>query len=148
MKRILFATLVALAISVTYTRAQGCPSCFVVSWIDAPGNGDTVSNSAGWWIGGWGFLCESGHPVERVDVYYRGDDGYFRPAGATVLYSNLYRPDVINAFVAGCPNLYGKDVGWMAFPNGSVPPGFRELAINVWVGPYYQTHMRYIMVTP
>jgi hypothetical protein len=128
---------------------NNCPRCGVISYVDFPSDGVAAAQEL--YIAGWGFECESGTAVDRVDVFYQGDDGVFVPAGGSGahgngdLYGSLLRPDVRAAFGAHCPNL-GANSGWHFYFTHNLPPGTRRLAINVWRGAYFQTHYRTVTI--
>jgi hypothetical protein len=129
---------------------NNCAKCGVISYVDIPSDGTGVLQGS-LYLAGWGFECESGQAVDRVDVFYQSDNGDFVPAGGAgahgngALYASLVRPDVKAAFGAHCPNLGGTS-GWHFYFTKSVPPGVRQLAINVWRGAYFQTHYRTVTV--
>ena len=82
---------------------NSCAKCGVISYVDVPSDGTAVMQGA-LFLAGWGFECESGQAVDRVDVFYQSDNGDFVPAGGAgvhgngELYAGLYRPDVQAAF--------------------------------------------------
>jgi hypothetical protein len=117
----------------------GCPRCGVVSYIDwiAP-------TTEGLTIAGWAFECQGGTPADRVDVFYRADSGYFVPVAAHLLNFSIYRPDVANAFRGACAT--PDNAGFGTVIDGYLPSGARDVAINVWRGPYVNTHIRAIIV--
>jgi hypothetical protein len=129
---------------------NNCTRCGVISYVDIPANGAGVVEGS-LYIAGWGFECESGQPADRVDVFYQGDNGDYVPAGGAGahgngdLYQGLARPDVQAAFRGHCPTLGGY-TGWHFYFTHAVPPGTRQLAINVWRGAYFQTHYRTVTI--
>lgn len=131
---------------------NGCARCGVFSYVDVPSVETTVSQGA-IYLAGWGFECESGSPADRVDVFYQGDDGWYVPAGGAGnhgngdLYFGVPRPDVQAAYTGSCPNVTTQS-GWHFYFTQPVPLGTRQLAINVWRGPYFQTHYRTVTVLP
>lgn len=131
---------------------NGCATCAVYGWIDSPAQGaiPTVSQSKVWVIGGWGFQCYNGQPADRVDVAYRGDDGYFHGAFGTWNLTFGERPDVTYAYGGLCPNMTNTLVGFSALYGyaSRIPLGEREVSIGVWRGPYYELHTRRINVVP
>lgn len=153
--RILFA-LVATVVASIGVAAQvpdyqnGCARCGITSFIDYPAS-NASADSGAIYLAGWGFECESGRAADRVDVFYRGNDGNFVPAGGAgthgngALYWGIGRPDVQNAFRQHCPSVTAN-VGWHFYFTTPLPAGARELAINVWYGPYRQTHYRTVTI--
>lgn len=131
---------------------NGCARCGVISYVDLPSDSATVLQGA-IYIAGWGFECESGTAADRVDVFYQGDDGWYVPAGGAGnhgngdLYLGVARPDVQAAYAGYCPGVTGTS-GWHFYFTQALPLGTRQLAINVWRGPYVQTHFRIVTVTP
>lgn len=138
---LLLAVLLAACLPSTGSAGAG-----VVSWVDVPAP-ETLLSADGL-LAGWGFECYTGAATDRVDVWYQGDDGNFVPVqtpGAATLYPGLYRPDVRAAFAGACPNVTPW-VGWHVYVHAPIPSGRRTLAINVWRGPYYQTHVRTVVI--
>lgn len=149
---------VALCVTAVLVRAQvpgypnGCASCVVYSWIDNPAQGDvpSVRRSTDWIIGGWGFLCQSGGPVDRADVWYRADDGEWTPALGTYEFYYGPRPDVFGIFWPSCPALAYYESGFSAVYRDTwrLPLGERDVMLYVWRGPYFEAHVRRIRVVP
>lgn len=136
-----------LVASASFVSARQCPSCVVQSYVDIPAANaqPTVGSYQPWGVAGWGFLCESGIATHRVDLFYRGDDGYDHPIAYAALtnYWDINRPDVVTAFVGTCPNVYGHWTGYtVQIAGGAVPPGTRLITVNVWVEPYFHTEYR------
>lgn len=139
------AATVALAQVPSYPT--GCPRCGVISYVDLPQDGATVSQTS-FYLAGWGFECESGRAAHRVDVFYEGDDGYFHPlVPQGTLYWGLSRPDVRNAYAAHCPNV-PDTTGWHVYLTNPPPLGTRRITVNVWREPYFEGHTRTITVVP
>ncbi len=126
----------------------GCPTCGVWSWVDYPAPLSQVSTRA-FSLSGWGFECVSGQAVDRVDVFYQDYDGVNHPTQLlpTSRYGFIHRWDVVLFGVSvdcGVVDLYS---GWAVTVTG-VPPGLRLITINVWRGPYVETHERIYLVKP
>ena len=139
-----FAALVAIGVGVS---AQGCPLCIVYANVDIPSAATVpvVGSYQPWGVAGWGFLCESGAPTHRVDLWYLGDDAANHPIPSSALtdYWDLNRPDVWLAYVGTCPNVYAQTTGYTVIvAGGAVPPGTRTITINTWVGPYMAQETR------
>ncbi len=130
--------------------AGGCARCIVVSYVDVPlaSQVPTVSQSQGFVAHGWGFLCEQGLPVNRIDVWYQQDTGYFapltQPSGALIGVGDA-RPDVQAAYAAHCPGL-NAFTGWRLRVTHMPPIGTRQIAFTVWREPYYEVHYRQVEV--
>lgn len=134
-------------VSSSPVSARQCPACVVESYIDIPDPSTlpVVGTAQPWGVAGWGFLCESGQATHRVDLFYRGDDGFDHPIPSSALtnYWDLNRPDVSTAFASACPNVYGHWTGYTVIIAGSaVPVGTRLITVNTWVGPYLHTEYR------
>lgn len=131
----------------TPNPAPGCANCGMRSYVDIPGTRDA---HGGLFIAGWGFECASGQPADRVDVWWQQDDGFFAPAGGAGTHGNglltygLYRPDVLQHYAPYCPASNGM-VGWHFYFTAQVPPGTRQVKINVWRGPFMETHTRVVL---
>lgn len=123
----------------------GCAQCYVISYIDAPA--DNATTVGPFYIAGWGFLCEGGAAIDRVEVWYQKDDGYFdylpQPAGS--LYAGLHRPDVQAAYQAHCPQVTSHS-GFHLYMSNLPPAGTRVLALNVWRGSFYEQHRRTLTI--
>ena len=165
MKRLPLALLLALGLSFQASAQipylpNGCPTCRVYAWVDAPrdylvtvkGFGELPGAlpivEGAWVIMGWGFECQSGRPVDRVDVAYSSDDGVFKPAPwyLTRLDVGVPRPDVAAAYRGTCPEVAG-DTGYTLhlFP-GAVPLGTRVITITARRGPYSSQSRRIVVV--
>jgi hypothetical protein len=137
--------------------AGSCEKCRVFSFVDTPGWSGLsqpparVSRAAGFWIGGWGFECSGGGQVDRVDLWYQKDDGFWwtLPQPHWSLYPGLFRPDVQAAFIGYCPNVPAT-TGWHLYVSnfGDLPDGTRNIAVKVWRSPYFETHYRTITIVP
>lgn len=143
---VVFAALLAFVLPVSAQvpgYPNGCTNCGIASFIDFPVSGERSQD--GFYIAGWGFECGSGMPANRVDVYYQGDDGFFKPAGGAgsngngSLHYGLRRPDVRAVYQPYCPTLTDRS-GWHFYFNAPVPHGTRAFVVNVWYGPYMQQH--------
>lgn len=154
MRKGFFAVVVLLTLA-TSANAQigtgkrgsfpGCPTCGVLSAIDTPtaaSPSPTVPSGA-FYIAGWGFECFSGAATNRVEVYYRNDDGEMVVAKTTLI-KGLARMDVQRAFSGEC--VVPWDSGFHLYFHTPLPRGQREIYINVWRGAYYETHRRDVFV--
>lgn len=125
----------------------GCPQCGVWSWVDKPDDQITVS-TRGFVLQGWGFECVSGMPADRVNVYWQDYDGDWWPLllpDYALESGQSHRSDVERfARTIGCRNV-GSDTGWALRVSG-VPLGLRRLKIDVWRGPYFETHYRTYLI--
>lgn len=128
---------------------NGCATCGVVAAIDVPALpiGALPAVPSTFLIAGWGFECESGAPVDRVDVFYSGDDGFFKAAPWWLLHLDFIvpRPDVQAAFVVACPAV-ARETGWQLTVFDAVPRGVRVLRVNIWRGAYMTQLTRTVAV--
>ena len=122
----------------------GCPRCGVLSYVDLPAPGATVTQGA-LFIAGWGFECESGLFVNRVDVWVQNDEGFYVPLPVQTFAKNLPRPDIVAAYQPSCPHVTSNS-GWHCYLIAPPPFGTRNLAINVWREPYVETHIRSVTI--
>lgn len=120
------------------TFPNACARCGVFSFVDSPEAEATVMRRD-LVFKGWGFECEGGGRVDRVDLSYQDYSGYWRPLVQDhwTLASGLHRPDVAGAFRAVCPNVT-EYAGWHLYVTNPPPAGLRRVALNIWVGPYFQ----------
>jgi hypothetical protein len=150
---------VALALAVTSSAwaqvpgfPNGCDRCRVVSYIDIPADNriigavPSIDRSQQVVVAGWGFGCEDGVPTTRVDVNYADDHGIYHWVPNVEVRWSIYRPDVRAALWTVCPRVTSTSGFAVFLAAGSVPPGPRTLAINVWVGPLYETQYRTIFI--
>lgn len=127
----------------------GCPTCGVYSYVDLPVAEMTVSAS-NFTLQGWGFECYSGVPADRVDLYYQDYDGLWHPlkqAAGTLWFGYVPRPDVAAAYRSSCPNV-SDTTGWGLTVMNPPPVGLRRIQINVWHGPYFESHRRTYLIVP
>jgi hypothetical protein len=140
MRKIFLSIALLFTCSVSFVHAQfnWCPTCVVYANVDWATH-DTIA--------GWGFECTSGGAVDRVDVWYRGDDGQFYPVpppvGYTLLVNATYgvsiqRPDVHDAYAGACPNVT-QDEGYQQYLATPIPAGPRDIWVVSWRGPLYTT---------
>lgn len=149
-------SLVLIVLLTTVASAQipgypnGCARCGVYGYVDTPAAPDTsIPTVTGEWvIAGWGFECESGDAVDRVDLWSSDDDGYFKPVPywLTRLEPGIERPDVAAAFVSHCPRVSYRSGYGVYIQAGAVPAGTRVIIINAWRGPYYSQQRRIVVV--
>ena len=130
---------------------NGCARCGTYAFVDSPATPDAkvpVATAGDWIVAGWGFECESGQPVTRVELWYSGDDGFYKPVPywLTGLYAGVYRPDVANAFRGACPKVTQYTGYGLQVLAGAVPVGTRALIVNAWRGPYMTQTRRIIVV--
>jgi hypothetical protein len=155
LKRILFAAFVLLGFAST-AHAQvvdpsqfdptkwiggSCQLCGVQSWVDiaAPAPG-------GFLVAGWGVECVSGRAANRVDVFYRGDDGFdHQILGDWQWLGVVERKDAQAYLLPMCPNATSLS-GFHVYSQTPIPSGNRLITINVWRGPYYQQHKRPVSI--
>ena len=74
---------------------NSCAKCGVISYVDVPSDGTAVMQGA-LFLAGWGFECESGQAVDRVDVFYQADNGDSCPpeALASTVTANSMRASI------------------------------------------------------
>lgn len=122
---------------------NGCSTCAVYGWVDTPGDNTTLDRAQPYYIGGWGFQCYTGQPVDRVDVFYAGDDGFDHVVLGSSIVDYGYRGDVNAAYSGTCPAVSTASVGFSAvFPVADIPAGTRLVKFNLWRGPYYEQRQR------
>ena len=141
-----FALITSTAFAQVPGFPNGCRDCVVYSYVDDAPDGATVA-AAGLTFEGWGFECNSGQGIDRVDVWFQDYEGIYHPLeqGDGALTHGIYRPDVRAHYAPYCPNVTG-DSGWRLTLNNPPPTGLRRLVINVWRGPIFQTHERLYLV--
>jgi hypothetical protein len=154
MKTLLIAAVVAVGLSVPLVAQQwiagGCSRCFLVSHVDWPTQNQAVRQSEGFWLAGWGFLCEQGLAANEVYIYYREPGTpFFRwlPQPQGVLHFGLKRRDVMQHYEPYCADATSHS-GWMLLARNLPGPGRWELRISVHRSPYWETHDRTIVVVP
>src|SRR5258708_26281246 len=61
--------------------------------------------SGGVLVAGWGLECVSGQPVDRVDIWYQGDDGFFHGGPPSAQWLRAPWPPGAGEHLArkGCP---------------------------------------------
>lgn len=151
--------IVALLVTFTCSTAaqipgypNGCAKCMVFGYVDAPADPAVVVAvpvvSGEWMVAGWGFECESGRAVDRVDVWYSDADGFFKPVPwqRTRLVTGIARPDVVQAYQGYCQRVEGSTGYGLMIDAGAIPPGTRMIVINAWRGPYYHQSRRVVLV--
>jgi hypothetical protein len=140
MKRTLLAFALLLVIARTasaqaawtapvYNWGSGwCPTCYVFANVDTP-------NLATPWqgtISGWGFNCESGASVDKIDVYY-SNATISKRADSYPLALNLERPDVETYFRPWCPKM-STTTGWTVAFKTPIPSGTWRISVVLWKG--------------
>lgn len=143
---------------------NGCAACGIEHYIDTPrelATTMTISNglpvtfnwpvpviSGDWAIGGWGFECQSGAAVDRVEAFYSDDSGFYQPLPwwLTRLTFGVERPDVAAAYRAKCPAVSSSTGFDLHIYPGALPIGTHVLLVNVWRGPYRQQSTRVVVV--
>ncbi len=153
MKRLLLGVVFALGLAAPAAAQEpstiwnwirgACMLCGVDGSVDYAG-----PVSGGVLVAGWGLECVSGQPVDRVDIWYQGDDGFFHgvPASAQWL-GAVGRPDAVNYMAwKGCPQGAHLYNGFHVFiATQHVPAGKRRVMVNLWRGPYFQGHLRTVV---
>lgn len=151
MKHLLLAVCVlvpsAVSAQVPDLPSGACARCGVYAYADnlELENVPVVNvrdNDGYWQIDGWGFECVSGHPIDRIDVWYLVPDATMRGGGYWVSALNTYpsaygpRPDVVDAYKAWCPSLaFRADAGFSAlYKLGRIPLGVQTIRLIFWRG--------------
>jgi hypothetical protein len=162
MRRLAIAVIVLIVVALSFRGSaqvpgypSGCAKCFVTGYNDFISDGAVAqptttlsrSNPNGYYTAGWGFQCDSGQPADRIDVFYRGDDGYFVPV-SSALWANLPRWDVVAAYAQYCPSVSSQS-GYQAYFNvAAIPAGERDLIINIWKAPYFAQAQTHVTIVP
>jgi len=142
--RHMFGGIAAIVLSAGYAQAQWnwCPTCYVAGHVDTPGVDGAAYPG---YVAGWGFECESGAGVDRIDVYYTDDAA---PSGIRrvkdyVIYFAQDRPDVESAFLKSCPHVH-SNTGWAVYPLTPIPSGHRRLWVVMWKASIAVTQSRMV----
>lgn len=132
-----------------------CPTCYIEGTVDVPaspyarlprGVGGVTVEYGQWFIGGWAFMCHTGKPADRIEVWYRASDGTAKVLKDAVVVFGLARPDVEAWAAAARPNCTPPpNAGYHVYMPTPIPKGTREIYVNVWYG--WVMHGTYRVVT-
>lgn len=125
----------------------GCPTCSITyGYMDGlePSNVPVASVNQTWIVAGWGFNCYSGQVTDRIDVYYKGDDGFYKKIPTIGFLNNsVYRPDVAAVYAPFCPAVSSTTGVEIAVDASSVPVGVRDVAFVIWKGAFHTDPILY-----